>query len=125
MVVDAVGEPDPLDVDHELGPLGVIAVAFVALDDRVQGLADDQIVLVELGERDVPAGQRGLAQIIDQLLLGRGQGFEARDLVAQDLDVGELVDLPLEFRSRGRGLGRGFRLGFGLFAGGRQGHRSD
>ena len=114
VVVDAVGKPDPLYVGQELGPLRIVAVALVALDDGVQGLTDDDVVLVVLGEDDVPPGERGLAQVVNQLLLGRGQGLESLDLVAKDLNVGELVDLPLE----GFGLGFGLRLGF--FAGSNQ-----
>ena len=111
MVMDAAGEPEPLDVGHELGPAGVGPVALVALDDGVEGPQDRDVVLVVLVEEDVPAAEGRLAEVVDQLFLLRRQGLEAGDLVAQDLQVGELVDLPLELRrGRGGGLGRGFLL---------------
>ena len=76
-------------------------------------------MLVVLVEEDVPAAEGGLAQVVDQLLLGRRQGLEAGDLVAQDLQVGEAVDLPLELGGgRGRRLGRGFLI---IASGGHEG----
>ena len=116
--MDAAGEPEALDVGHELGPAGVVPVALVAPDDGVEGPQDREVVLVVLVEEDVPAAQGGLAEVVDQLLLRRRQGLEAGDLVAQDLQVGELVDLPLELRrGRGGGLGRGLLF---LAAGGHE-----
>jgi len=115
MVVDAVGEPDPLDVGHERCPARVGPVALVAPDDGVERPDDLEVVLVVLVDHDVTAADRRLAEVIDQLLLARAEGLEAGHLIAQDPQVGELVDLPLEL-GRGRGGGRGG--GLLLFAAG-------
>ena len=101
VVVDAVGEPDAFNVGHELGPAGVVPVAFVARDDGLEGAADLEVVLVVLVEDDVPAADGGFAEVIDQFLLGRRQGLEPGHLVAEDPQVGELVDLPLELAAAG------------------------
>ena len=51
---------------------------------------------VVLVEHDVAAAQRRFPEVVDQFLLPRGEPVEPGDLVAHDLQVGELVDLPLE-----------------------------
>ena len=55
-------------------------------------------MLVVLVEDDVAARQSGLRQVIHQLLFLQRQFIETWHLVAQDLDIGETIDMDLEFR---------------------------
>ena len=96
MVMDAVAEKNTLGIDHKLLEIIAFAIALIAIENGLQGLTDHEIMLIVLVEEDVAPRFGGLAQIIKVFLLAQGQVFPARDLVAHDADVGELVDEVFE-----------------------------
>ena len=114
MVVDAVGEPDPLGILEQRPVIVAVPVALVAGDDGGQGPADAQVVLVILVPDDVPTGQRGLRKEVGQLLLLQRHLGEAGHPITQHLHIGESVDADLErrFGRRYRDLAGGRRNGF-------------
>ena len=81
-MMDAVGEPYALEVNLHRLEVGRLLVALITCIDRLQGLADAEVVLAVLVEQDVTALQSRFRQIIDQLLLLERKLLEARHTIA-------------------------------------------
>ena len=96
VVVDAVGEPNALEVDLECHPSLHGAIAFVIEVDVLQQPTDAEVVAVVLVVHDVPATQPCHVQAVDQGLLTLGELLPPGDLVPDNLQVGELLRLPNE-----------------------------
>ena len=96
VVMNAVTKPYLLQVFFKSQ---VILVGFAALIvgiDVLKGLANHQVVLAVLVKQDVAAIERGLGEVIDQLLLLEREFFKARHLVAEHLDVGKAVNIVVK-----------------------------
>ena len=96
VVVDAVGEPEALQVDLE-GAEGVgLAVYGEVGIDRLERLADQEIVLAVLVEGDVAAVKGSLGETVDETLLLERQLLETVKTVSEHLHIGktlvEIVD---------------------------------
>ena len=87
VMVDAVGEPDFLEVLLERLPLGRRAVALEMGVDRLERPADRQVVFEVLVEKAVAAALGDFGQVIDQLLLFQRKLFKGGNLVTDHLDV--------------------------------------
>ena len=96
VVVDAVAEPDALQVDGERLVEVALAVALIVGVDGLDEAADAQVVAPVLVEEYVAALQRCLREVVYQRFLAQGQRLESLDLVAEHLDVGELLVGVLE-----------------------------
>ena len=94
VVVDAVGEPDLLEVLLQSLPFGRRTVALEVLIDGLQRAAHGQVVLEVLVVEDVTAALGRLREVVNQLLLLERQLLEAGNLVTNHLDVVETVDHP-------------------------------
>ena len=96
MMMDAVSEPDSLEVGLQGQEVRRLPISFIGCIDRFQCPAYRQVITTILIEQDVAPHQCGFRQVIKQLFLLEGEGFESRDLVSQDLQVGETVDHVIE-----------------------------
>ena len=105
MMMNAVAEPYPFGIDHELLPTGILAIAFVMLHNIFKGFANQKIVLVILVPDDIMPGAGRLAEVVEKFFLLKAQVLKTRDAVPQNLKVGELVGQDLEFLGFvGRGI---------------------
>ena len=103
VVVDAVAEPDPFQVDGEGLEEVAVPVALVAGVDGFEHAADAQVVAPVLVEEDVAPLQGGFGKVIDKGFLTEAQVVETGHLVAEHLDVGKLLVSVLETVGHGGG----------------------
>ncbi len=103
--MDAVREEHLLGVDPERLPVGAGALALVTGQHALERFAEQQIVAVLLVPEDIAARQARLIEIIREFLLLQGKLLEARDLIAQHLDVGKAVRLDGKWRGGSRRSG--------------------
>ena len=89
VMMDAVGEPHPFEIDRQGLEVVALSVAFVVGVDALQGLADTQVVFAVLVVEDVSSLQRSLSEVVNVLLLLKGEGLESFYLVAKHLKVSE------------------------------------
>src|SRR5262245_49263633 len=96
MVMDAVREPDALQVHHERAKIGGVAVARVVLEDFLERALDREVVAVLLVEDDLAAAERSLVQIVEERFGLAVEAVEARNSVAQHRNVREALRLEVE-----------------------------
>ena len=94
VVMDAVGEPDALEVHLKFLPTDGVAVPFVVDVDVLEEAANAKVVAVVLVVHDVASAQTGHVQTVHQGLLLGAQLLPSWDLVADEFQVGELLGLP-------------------------------
>ena len=90
VVMDAVGEPEALEVDGQT-PVGTAGGELMPVDG-FERAPDEQVARVVLVPHYVAAIERGLRQVEEQHLAHGRQTVEVRNLVAQDADVGEAIN---------------------------------
>ena len=91
MVMDAVGEPDSLQIDNKRLPVGIVFRAVIIRVDGFQDPSQLQAVTSILVPKNVSSKQRRLGKIIDEKLLTKWQVGKTRHLVAQHLQVGKAL----------------------------------
>src|SRR5690606_3534594 len=125
VVVNAVREPDALQIDLECAERLRVAVARVVLDDLLEGALDRGVMRMLLSVDDLAALERGLIEVVQQLLRLEIERLEAGHSIAEDAYVRETFGFVGKIfgiaRRGGRSLGGrigGGRLSLGA-AGGR------
>ena len=113
VVVDAVGEPNALQIHFKRLPAHRASVALVTNVNVLQKTADAQVVTVVLVVHDVAAAQASHVQTVHQRLLLVRELVPTWDLVADDFQVRELFCFPHKARVVG-GACRGLHRGSGL-----------
>ena len=73
MMVDAVREPDPLEIDLQSTEVGCVVVNGQIRIDRLQHLANAEVIFSKLVESNVAPIERGFRQVINQLFLQQRQ----------------------------------------------------
>ena len=121
MVVDAVGKPNPLEIDFKCLPPHSIPVSLIGQVDVFEKPAHPQVVAVVLVIHDVATAQSSHVEAVHQGLLLGAQLVPARDLVTDDFEVCKLFRFPnkalligstgLRFDRRGRLKIRSFGCG--------------
>ena len=87
VVVDAVGEPYPLQIFLKSQIVLALAVALVVGVEVFQQVADCQVILAILVEENVTAPEGSLLQVIDKGFLFQAELVEAVHLIAQHLNI--------------------------------------
>ena len=96
VVVNAVGEPDSLEVCLQRLELLILPIALVRRVHRFQRAADRKVIATVLVCQDIAPHQSRLGEVIKQLLLPEAQLLEAGHLITEDLQVCELVHYVVE-----------------------------
>ena len=86
--------------NHHVDEVTVRPVSLIVGVDRLQHLADGQVVFAILVVQDVPTFEGSLRQVVDQLFLLQGELVEVLHLVTQNLQVGKLLHGVLKIVSR-------------------------
>ena len=87
--MNTVGEPHPLEIDGERLEILAFAVAGVVGVNRLQHLADAQVIAPILIPKDVASAQCGLREVIYKRLLPKRELIETMNLVAEHLQIGK------------------------------------
>ena len=88
-MVYAVSEPYLPEICHEGLPLYAVVPDGAVLQDVFEQVAYLQVVLAVLVPQYVPAVKRSLCQMVCIQFVPERQGFESRNLVAKQFDIGK------------------------------------
>ena len=91
VMMDAVGEPHTLQIQHKFVPFLRGLVAGVVLVHALADAANTQIVAAILVRQDVPTPQCGFAQVVHKSLLLNTQVLKSGHAIAQYTQVIKLI----------------------------------
>ena len=97
VMIDAVGEPHPLQIDLKSLEILAFAIPLKMQIHRLEHLANAEIVFPVLVKRDVAPPQGCLRKIVNELFLLQGKVFETVQTIPQQLYVGEAFVRIVEF----------------------------
>ena len=101
MVVYPVGEPHFFQVFFESPELVVVAVARIAQPNGFERTAYGKVIPAVLVEKDIPAAEGRLVEVIDQQFFVQFEGIETGNLITQYPYIVETIGNPREsFGSR-------------------------
>ena len=90
MVVNAVREPNSLEICYHILEVLCFSVAFVIRIYSFQHTTDAQVVATVLVEEDVASCQRGFAEVVNQRLLFQVKLLKSVNFVTEHLNVCKL-----------------------------------
>ena len=90
-MMNAVGEPDSLQIDNESLPIGIVLLSIIIYIYGFENLSQAKPVAAVLVPKDVTPEQCCFGKIIHKKLLSERQKMEAWNVVPQQLKVGKTL----------------------------------